>query len=120
MTQTAPHTDRREPSPVELILELQRVFPDFRVATEGHDEMYNPISLHTVMMDFAYWIGISLPTATQKQVEDLGGWLDSAVESGGNLENAVSTCLLEHAFRLNIEKRLRPHINAATKRAMHP
>ncbi len=70
VTQTAPHTDRREPSPVELILELQRVFPDFRVAMEEHDEIYNPISLHTVMMDFAYWIGISLPTATQKQVEN--------------------------------------------------
>ena len=31
---------------------------DFRVAMEEHDEITTPVSLRTVMMDFAVWIGV--------------------------------------------------------------
>jgi hypothetical protein len=37
------------------------------------------------------------------------------VAAGGEKENAISTCLLEHASQVKVRNIIRPHLSAAAK-----
>ncbi len=105
----------KEPTADELAAELNGIFPGFTVVRDDQNDV-GFFSLHSIMADFAVWAGMNLLSASDAQLEVLGQWLDASVAFG----DAVSTFLLEHAHQLGLEKLLRPHINAATFRAMRP
>jgi hypothetical protein len=44
--------------------------------------------------------------------------INGCVSAGGDMENAVCTCLLEHASQVGIAKTIRPHLSEAAKAEM--
>jgi hypothetical protein len=56
-----------------------------------------------------------VPHGTLKQFCDL---LNLMADAGGEKENAISTCLLEHASQLRVRKIIRPYLGAVARREL--
>lgn len=98
-------------SPVELLATLSALFPEF--ASEfGADEEVT--THHQVVLRLAPMITAYLRDrpALVKPFCDL---INAMVAAGGAKENAISTCLLEHASQISLRKTIRPHLTAAAK-----
>jgi hypothetical protein len=85
----------------ELWTELVRLFPDFvRDHSEQdlaeREEIGAPGGLQSVMLAFTPYFGGARYTFSQKQLRAFGEFLNEAVAIDDDLENAVSTCFLEH------------------------
>jgi len=55
----------------------------------------------------------------ERQIRALGVWISEAVTADGDLENAVSTCFLEHAGQVGVNRLLRPFLSAQAKAKLH-
>jgi hypothetical protein len=44
--------------------------------------------------------------------------INAMVEAGGERENAISTCLLEHASQVKLRAIIRPYLSEAAKREL--
>jgi hypothetical protein len=110
------HFEIRPPDSSQLLSALQGIFPTFRdqnleeeVNTPGH------ASLHAVMQQFTIYFGCNRSQFSVRQLESLGQFLDEAVSVNDDLENAVSTCMLEHLRQIDSYKTLAPYISKETK-----
>lgn len=105
-------------SPRELADELVRIFPPFSEHwDEGESLGYDgDHTLHTVFLTFAAKSHELLHNAEPKQLEEFCTIVNSFVERGGNFENAVSTCFLEHASQLGVRKIIKPLLSAEARR----
>ena len=97
-------------SPEQLLEALFTIFPRYRAGYDGpvHDD--TP-TFHSVLMSFTPFFGREAATMPELQLRSLGTLISVAVAAGGSLENAFSTCLLEHLHQLRASKILRPHLS---------
>lgn len=103
----------RPDNPQDLLDQLAAIFPELR---ECWDDDANPwregdeFTFHRVMLAFCDCIGARAGSATATQWRKLGGLINVAVEGDDPLENAVSTCLLEHLHQVGVRDQLWPHL----------
>ena len=90
-------------------------------AFEAELEIEDPAELtdHRVMMIFAQYFGANHGSFSDKQLQRLGEWINTAVITGGKLENAIATCFLEHAKQLKVNRTLAPYLSEMAKRRTH-
>lgn len=91
--------------------------PAFETELEGEDS--EQLTHHQIMILFAQYFGANRDAFTAKQLQRLGEWLNGAIAAGGELENAVSTCLLEHSRQLKIDRVLAPYLSPLAKERSH-
>jgi len=97
----------------DLRAALVKLFPDF--GAEPADE---PESYHRVVMDLAPFVTRYLEQGSPRTAEAFGELVSGMVGAGGDQENAIETCLLEHASQLRCDDLLRPHLDDRTRRAL--
>jgi hypothetical protein len=101
-------------SPAALAAALRELFPAFAGEIEGDDLT----SYHEVVQRLAPRITGYLQAAPERRTAAFCKLVDELVAAGGDRENAISTCLLEHASQLGLEKTLRPHLGAAARQEL--
>jgi len=105
----------RTPAPLELLECLQTIFPTFGDAELLAEIEAGHVELHGVMRHFTDYFGALGHTFTKGQLAALGRFLDQAVVQGGKLENAVSTCFLEHLHQIKCRGFMLPFVSQKTK-----
>jgi hypothetical protein len=74
---------------------------------------------HRVMADFLSYFAMNHTQFTKTQLEQFGCWVNEAVSADGDLENAVSTCFLEHIRQVKINCMLAPYLSEQAKAKSH-
>ena len=108
-------SDRTGRSVQETVDFLVRLDPAFE--TELEVEEPEELNHHLVMRRFASYFAANHNAFSARKLRSLGEWLNAAVAAGGNLENAVSTCFLEHSRQLKVNRVLAPYLSQQAKRA---
>lgn len=108
-------------TPEELKQQLVMLFPSF--ADEYNDDEieleYDPPStLHRVWMDFSPMAYEYLSLASKKVLVSFVSLINAEVAAGGDRENAVSTCFLEHASQISVKKIIKPLLSAEARREL--
>ncbi len=93
---------------------LCKLFPDFSDEFEDDEEL----SLHGVFLRFSPVAYEYLSIASRKQMKEFCEIINEGVSSGGELENAISTCFLEHASQIGVRKLIKPFLFDAAKREL--
>ena len=105
-------------SPEELRKELILLFPSIEeelandVDYFGHDK---PLTYHYVWFCFRPFVGECLENTNEKGLKAFCKIINTMVLAGGDKENAVSTCLLEHASQIGIRKLIKPFLVSEAK-----
>jgi len=108
MPDTVPRT------PEALLEELFTIFPQYRTAYRGpvHDD--TP-TFHSVLMAFTPFFGAALASFSDAQLLCFARLSTAAEQSGGKLQNACGTCLLEHLHQIRADHVFRPCLNRARR-----
>jgi hypothetical protein len=69
------------------------------------------LSFHSVLIEFSTFFGSPGCTMSERQLRSFGDLVSTAIEAGGQLENAFATCFLEHAEQIGVWKVLRPFLS---------
>ena len=101
-------------SPVSLAATLTKMFPAFANELEGEEIT----SYHQVIQRLAPMVSGYLQSAPKKTVQRFCEVVNEMVAAGGERENAVSTCLLEHASQVKVRKIISSHLSAAAKQQL--
>jgi len=104
-------------TPQDLVAILDELFPGFRDEWD-EDEAYGysvDYTFHAVFTELAPVCARFLAEASPHTLKSFCILIDEFVSSGGKKENAVSTCLLEHASHVGIAKTLKPYLSQAAK-----
>lgn len=108
-------------SPPDLVARIIQLFPSFAVEWNG-GEAYGyengDFSYHSVFLTFAPLSYGLLMQASSETVRSFCDFVNAAVEQRGTLENAVSTCFLEHASHLAVRRLIEPSLSAAATREL--
>ena len=80
------------------------------------DGVYYEWTHHAVLRQFLLYFSTNHKSFTQQQLQRFGGWVDDAIAANDNLENALSTCFLEHTRQVKIDRVLAPYLSANAKR----
>jgi hypothetical protein len=72
------------------------------------------------MHNFTQCFGADHQEFSERQLTSLGQLLDEAVMVDDQLENAVSTCMLEHLRQINGYKALSPYLSKTAKEKTIP
>ncbi len=114
--------------PQETLRQLVELFPGFeeRWKVENAppedglvDGVYYEWTHHRVMAEFLEYFSKHHDASTEKQLKLLAAWVNSAVEAEGPLENAVSTCFLEHSRQLKVNRVLAPYLSNVARGKSH-
>ncbi len=100
--------------PRELVDRLLTLFPGFSEEWdegEGFGYENEEYSFHSIMLTFGPLSATFLKASGRRTIQAFGELLNRSVENGGDLENAVSTCLLEHASQLGISRIIKPYLS---------
>ena len=97
--------------PASLARSLADMFPGF--ATEFDDDDLQ--TFHSVLMWLSPVIAGYLQTSDVRTKMRFCEVVDGLMEAGGEAENAVATCLLEHASQIGIYKFCKQHLGPAAK-----
>jgi len=102
-----------------LLQSIYRIFPDFEAEWAEHNSEpeLRTYSLHSVYMAFLPWVSVA--AITHGQLNQLADLLSNEVAKGGDPENAVDTCFLEHAHQTGIAKRLGPFLSTQAKAMLY-
>jgi len=101
-------------TPKELVAALIELFPAFRDECESFGDT-GVYGFHAVFSELAPSCLGYLDASTPRTIEAFCALVNQCVVDGGELENAVSTCLLEHASQIGIAKIIRPYLSPAAK-----
>ncbi|MCU7844769.1 MAG: hypothetical protein KZQ93_13110 [Candidatus Thiodiazotropha sp. (ex Monitilora ramsayi)] len=104
--------------PSDAVDKLIRIFPGFEEEWDGGEGFgyeNNNFSMHSVFLTFGPVSNGLLTKATEKQIKSFCVFLNELVKEGGNSENAVSTCFLEHASQLKVRNILKPYLSKEAK-----
>jgi hypothetical protein len=101
-------------SPLALTEQLFGLFPAFAAELEG-EEIEN---YHQVIQRLAPVVAGYLQASPERTVKKFCEIVNSMADAGGERENAISTCLLEHASQVQVRKIIRPHLGVAAKREL--
>jgi hypothetical protein len=102
-------------TPDELRNLLEQIFPNFSHEWEDDEQSE---SLHHVMFVFTPFFGGQAGHAQPKQLEQLAKFINRSVQNDDKLENAISTCFLEHLHQINAERLLKPYLTDTAKRKL--
>jgi hypothetical protein len=110
--------------PQETLEQLCAIFPEFRQSW-GEEEappedglvdgVYYEWTHHAVLRCFLDYFSAGHEGFEKKQLERFCAWVNAAVAVGGEMENAVSTCFLEHARQVKINRVLAPYLSREAK-----
>jgi hypothetical protein len=103
----------------EVLAAIVAIFPEFEAEWEA-DNPYivdGRFSVHSVYMAFLPFLASA--ECTEKQMKMVASFINGAVLAGGNSENAVSTCLLEHVHQVGLTSVLKPHLIKEAKDRLH-
>src|SRR6267143_174474 len=101
-------------TPLELRAALVALFPVF----EGESDAAEAQSYHRVVMDLAPFLKSYLEGDSFRKVRAFGQIVNHLVAAGGDQQNAIETCLLEHASQVGCGRLLKPHLSDAAKREL--
>jgi len=101
-------------SPARLAETLTKMFPEFAAELEGEEVT----SYHQVVQRLAPVITGYLQGAPKGTVERFCAVVNAMVTAGSEKENAISTCLLEHASQVKVRNIIRPYLSAAAKQEL--
>ncbi|MBT3040851.1 MAG: hypothetical protein KME37_18170 [Candidatus Thiodiazotropha sp. (ex Codakia orbicularis)] len=99
--------------PIEVVDKLIGLFPGFEEEWDGGEGFgyeNDNFSMHSVFLTFGPVSNELLNKATEKQIKSFCSFINDLVKEGGNSENAVSTCFLEHASQLKVRSILKPYL----------
>jgi hypothetical protein len=103
----------------QLLACLFGTFPEFKAVwlAERAGDSYPSSSLHTVYQSFLPYV--SGANVSPEQLRRLAALVNSAVSAGGDAENAVSTCFLEHLGQVGMFSTLRPLLSPQARSRLH-
>lgn len=114
----------RAQRPQETLAQLCEVFPRFAEwwGDEGAppedglvDGVYYEWTHHAVLSQFLEYFASEHTSLTDGQLRRFGAWVETAIALGGDLENALATCFLEHMRQVRINRTLAPYLPKAAK-----
>ena len=115
--------------PQETLRQLCELFPDFgewwkiEESPPLKDGLVNGVfyqwTHHRVMQAFLMYFAKNHLSFTEKQLRRFGDWISKAVSIDSDLENAISTCFLEHTRQLKINRVLAPYLSPVAKVKSH-
>ena len=101
-------------SPTDLAERLIALFPPFAVELGGQAiETY-----HGVVQRLAPVIAGYLQDSPEPTLSRFCELVNAMAHAGGDQENAISTCLLEHASQVGVRGIIRPHLGAAARKEL--
>ncbi len=104
-------------SPEQLPEEFFAIFPEYRAEHRPiHDDAP---TYHSVHMAFTPFFGGRSASFSERQLRSFGELVSTAVAAGGSLENAISTCLLEHLHQIRALRVLRPYLTERARERTH-
>jgi hypothetical protein len=110
-------------SPEQALEFLFTLFPAFEQEWRADDPGYEPssgeLTYHRIMFEFTQYFGGVAHSLTENQLKQFGAWVNVAVSKDGPLENAVSTCFLEHMHQVKVNRLLRPYLSNEAKGKSH-
>jgi hypothetical protein len=116
--------DMAQTRPQDTLHRLCEIFPTFAdwwAKEEAPPEdglvdgIYYQWTHHRVMTEFLTYFSTSQAQLSEKQLQQLADWINEAVSTNGDLENAVSTCFLEHMRQVRINRVLKPYLSQQAK-----
>src|SRR5689334_6308944 len=108
-------------TPRDLAEELIRIFPALTQEWdegEGYGYREGDYKFHTVFLMLGGLIPELLEKATLDQNREFCSLVNQLVAKGGDFENAVSTCFLEHASSLGAREHIEPYLSEEAKREL--
>ena len=113
--------------PQETLRQLCGIFPSFSAWWDKEEDapppedrlvdgVYYEWTHHAVLRQFLLYFSVNHQSFTQQQLQQFGAWVDDAIAAKDDLENALSTCFLEHARQVKINRVLAPYLSANAKR----
>jgi hypothetical protein len=105
----------RPPEAMQLFEVLVRIFPAFEQTAVIEDIQESENGLHCVMSLFTVYLGANRGSFSDGAFRNLGNLINEAVSLDDVLENAVSTCLLEHLGQIRAYKLLSPYLSKKAK-----
>jgi hypothetical protein len=110
-----PLTETTVLSPEEVLEQLIAVFPTFAKWREDEGYTSEPPTYHQIMLGFCQFFGGGVEGFTEQQLRRFAKWVNEAVLDDGPLENAVSTCFLEHTRQIKVNRVLAPYLSRVAK-----
>ncbi len=101
-------------SPSVLAERLSALFPLFAGELAG-EELEN---YHQVIQLLTPRITGYLEHSSNRTIEKFCVIVNEMAEAGGEKENAISTCLLEHASQLRLRRMIWPYLGVAARREL--
>ena len=95
---------------------LFKVFPSFANEWEEDQEDF---TLHGVLLRFTDYFGKWEEPFSEKQISKLATFINDSVGNDDELENAISTCFLEHLRQIRADRTLLPYLSKLAKKKMH-
>lgn len=103
-------------SPQELASRLSELFSAWNwEELEPQFPGDTPTNYHAILMDFAPHARTVMEAAEPTVIRRFARLVNQAIRQGGELENAMTTCFLEHASQLKVRTILRPHLSEVSK-----
>ena len=115
--------------PQETLRQLCAIFPAFEASWADEEAppedglvegVYYEWSHHAVLHNFLEYFAMNHESFTANQLRALSEWVNRAVSVDDDMENAVTTCFLEHARQVGIDRVLRPFLSSKAKEKSHP
>lgn len=95
---------------------LFKVFPSFTNEWEEDEEDFTH---HAVIIRFTEYFGKGEEPFSEKQISKLAEFINDSVVNDDELENAISTCFLEHLRQIRADRRLLHYLSKLAKKKMH-
>jgi len=102
-----------------MLAQLQAIFPAFEHSWDADAWPGMSRTYHSVVNELTEYVPSTLKACSETQVQEFASWLNGSVLAGGDVENAVSTCFLEHSHQLKVYALLAPHLSALAKARTH-
>ena len=99
---------------------LVKVFPSYasQLEKDKQDDEWG-YSLHSLFRDFLHFFSKNEGSFTEKQLKNFAEFVNESVVEKDDLENAISTCFLEHLSQVNAAKAVKPLLSSQAKECMH-
>jgi hypothetical protein len=115
--------------PQETLRQLCELFPDFEAWSEIEeaplpdeglvDGLFYQWTHHRVMQEFLMYFSKNHSSFNERQLRRFGDWINEAISVDSDIENAVSTCFLEHMRQVKINRVLAPYLSPVAKVKSH-
>ncbi len=98
---------------------IMKLFPEFQ------DELFEELdpnrqNLHGLFQDFTYYYGKYHSTISNKNLIHFAELINQSVTKNDVLENAISTCFLEHLYQIQSAKPIITYLTKQAKNRLYP